>query len=114
MLSWSSDVAGTPAELGVVVSTEVDRAGDLPHERELLAFADAAAGRDEGALDAARRELAHSAGVAVMVDAAAVIAAFEMFTRAVDGTGGRFDPATASARADLDARLGVGHFTSAR
>ena len=49
-----------------------------------------------------------------MVDAAAVIANFEMMTRVADGTGARFPAESAVHRAAIDARLDIRGFTSAR
>ena len=112
MLSWSSSEEGHPADLAAVV----DGAGDagLPLGRELIAFTEAIAGHDDAALYRARRRLVDAAGEAVMVDAAAVAANFEMMTRVADGTGARFPASSAASRAELDARLDIGGFTSAR
>ena len=112
MLSWSSTEVGTPADLGAIA----EGAGDagLPHGAELIAFADAVGGFDEAALGAARDRLRASAGDAFMLDAAAVLANFEMMTRVADGTGARFPAETAAHRAALDERLDISGFTSAR
>ena len=112
MLSWSSTEAGTPADLAAIT----EGAGDagLPHGAELIAFADAVGGFDEEALGAARDRLRASAGDAFMLDAAAVLANFEMMTRVADGTGARFPTETAAHRAALHERLDISGFTSAR
>lgn len=112
MLSWSSTESGNPADLSAVV----DGTGDagLPHGAELVAFAEAIARWDAKELAAARDALVRVAGEAFMVDAAAVAANFEMMTRVADGTGARFPDEAAARRADLDARLGIGGFTSHR
>lgn len=112
MLSWSSTESGTPADLAAVAEGEGD--GGLPFGAELVGFAEAIGGWDEAALTAARERLAVAAGEAFMIDAAAVVANFEMMTRVADGTGARFPAQTAAFRADLDARLDIGSFTSAR
>lgn len=112
MLSWSSTAAGTPADLAAIAEGEGD--GGLPHGAELVAFAQAVGGFDDEALAAARDGLCAVAGEAFMLDAAAVIANFEMMTRVADGTGARFPAETAAPRAALDARLDIGRFTSAR
>jgi hypothetical protein len=70
MLSWSSNETGAPALVD-----------------ELHAFVDAAAGWDGAALAEARDRLVAAAGEAFMIDAAAVLANFEMMNRVADGTG---------------------------
>ena len=112
MLSWSSTTAGTPADLAAIAEGTGD--GGLPFGSELVAFADAVGGFDDTVLAAAREALSALAGSAFMVDAAAVLANFEMMTRVADGTGARFPLEAASNRKPLDDRLGIGTFTSAR
>lgn len=48
-------------------------------------------GLDEEATVQARAALVAAAGAELMVEAAAVLANFEMMTRVADGTGARFD-----------------------
>jgi hypothetical protein len=112
MLSWSSREAGAPADLGALVAGRGD--AGLRFGRELVRFTDAASGSDITTMTRARDRLVDVGGAAFMIDAAAVVAAFEMFTRVVDGTGGRFPPDVDGHRAALDAQLGIGSFTSAR
>lgn len=112
MLSWSSSVAGSPAEIGAIVDGSLD--AGLPHAPELVAFADAVGGFDDGRLATARDRLVAATDEAFMIDAAAVVANFEMMTRVADGTGARFPGASAESRAELDRALGIGGFTSAR
>ena len=112
MLSWSSAEAGTPADLAAIAEGEGD--GGLPFGAELVAFAEAVGGFDDAALSVARSRLGAAAGEAFMMDAAAVLANFEMMTRVADGTGARFPTDGAQARAALDLRLDIGGFTSAR
>ncbi|MBI4885290.1 MAG: hypothetical protein HY826_14680 [Actinobacteria bacterium] len=112
MLSWSSTQSGTPADLAAIAVGEGD--AGLPHGAELVRFTEALAGWDEAALAAARAALVAAAGEEFMIDAAAVAANFEMMTRVADGTGARFPEASAAHRAELDARLDIGSFTSAR
>jgi len=112
MLSWSSTESGSPADLDAIA----DGAGDagLPHGAELVAFTEAVAGVDDVALVAARAALVASAGEQFMIDAAAVVANFEMMTRVADGTGARFQEAGAEHRAALSEKLHISDFTSAR
>ena len=112
MLSWSSTAAGTPADIGAIADDGRD--AGLPFSAELIAFAQAIGGWDDFALATARTALAAAAGEAFMVDAAAVVANFEMMTREADGTGARFAPATAGPRAAAAEQLGIQGFTSAR
>lgn len=112
MLSWSSTEAGTPADLAAIAEGSGD--GGLPFGSELVAFTEAAGRFDDAALAAARERLSAAAGEAFMVDAAAVIANFEMMTRVADGTGARFPAESAVHRAAIDARLDIRGFTSAR
>ncbi|MEQ1700721.1 MAG: hypothetical protein ABMA25_11455 [Ilumatobacteraceae bacterium] len=101
-----------PADLAAIAEGDGD--GGLPFGAELVAFAEAAGGFDDAALAVARAALSAAAGEAFMIDAAAVIANFEMMTRVADGTGARFPAESATHRAAIDARLDIGGFISAR
>jgi len=82
MLSWSARTQGIAVDLKTLTV-------GVPHAAELLAFASAATSPagDKAVLWTARERLASSMGVAAMVDAAAVVANFEMMTRLAEGTG---------------------------
>lgn len=85
MLSWSSRETNERIDLTAVAD---GRAGvGLDHGDLLLRFASACAGDDDAELDAAREALVAATDAALMVDAAAVAANFEMMTRLADGTG---------------------------
>jgi hypothetical protein len=112
MLSWSSTESGSPADLAAIAAGEGD--AGLPFGAELMAFAEAIARFDDGALTAARERLVEAAGEAFMLDAAAVAANFEMMTRIADGTGARNTEESAAAREALGVRLGIDGFTSHR
>lgn len=112
MLSWSSTKSGTPADIDAIAEGDGD--AGLPHGAELVAFTDAVAGVDEAALITARAALVASAGVEFMIDAAAVVANFEMMTRIADGSGARFPEAGADHRAAISEKLHISDFTSAR
>jgi len=112
MLSWSSTEQGDPADLAAVVAG-TDRVG-LPLGAELMRFASACAGTDDEELAAARAALTFTAGEALMVDAAAVAANFEMMTRLADGTGAAMpEVRKESSSAVIDA-YGLTDLTSAR
>ena len=79
MLSWSSTESGAPADIVAIVDGTRD--AGLAHGAELVAFTDAVAGTDEAALVGARAALVACAGETFMIDAAAVVANFEMIDR---------------------------------
>jgi hypothetical protein len=112
MLSWSSKESGAPADIAAIAAGDAD--AGLPHGAELVAFTDAAAGVDDARLTAARLALIAAAGEAFMIDAAGVLANFEMMTRVADGTGARFPDEGADYRAALGEQLHISDFTSAR
>lgn len=82
MLSWSGK------EQGIAVDLPALRVG-VPHADELVQFALAATSpaADRDALATARELLTAAMGEAAMVDAAAVVANFEMMTRLAECTG---------------------------
>lgn len=112
MLSWSGHESGDEVDLGALGEVRVTA---LPAvEQALHAFAGAAAGDDEVALDAARRALVELAGDAAMVDAAAVAANFEMMTRLADGTGARFPDDRAEGNEPIATAMGMREVVSRR
>jgi len=80
----------------------------------LEAFVAAVVGDDPDAADAARAMLVDQLGPEWLVDAAAVVANFEMMTRLADGTGARLLPQRIEQAAALRAELGLDQFPSAR
>jgi hypothetical protein len=87
--------------------------GGVPHGAALTAFGEAALGRDAEALRRARSELAARLGPAGVVDAAAVVATFEMMDRVADATGVPLDTPVVAATAGLRRELGIDRFASA-
>jgi hypothetical protein len=117
MLSWSGHTEGDEIDLAALGRGEAGT--DLPLARELHAFAAAAVGHDDAELTQCREALLDAAGgddaaTAVMVDAAAVVANFEMMTRLADGTGARFADDVSADRAALADALGAAGLTSRR
>jgi hypothetical protein len=102
---------GRKLDLRTVAGAEGD--GGVPHGAELAAFAAAALGRDAGALARARSELAARVGPAGVVDAAAVVANFEMMDRIADATGIPLDAPIVAATSELRRALGIDGFASA-
>ncbi|MFM7493932.1 MAG: hypothetical protein ACKO2A_08500, partial [Acidimicrobiaceae bacterium] len=86
-LSWSGNEQGVEIDLKSV--RDATGGANVMFARELLDFATAATELDDSAIVLAREALIKTAGVAVTIDAAAVIANFEMMTRLADSTGAR-------------------------
>jgi len=78
----------------------------VPHESELIAFADAAID-PAASTEHARTALLAGLGEEATTDAAAVIAGFDAITRVADGSGIPLEPPKAEATADWRARLGI-------
>ena len=112
MLRWSSTETGSPADLAALAHGSGD--ANLPFGAELVAFTESIAGDDLDEIAAAREALVAVKGRAFMVDAAAVVANFEMMTRVADGTGARFPDDPSGRRAELAASLGIAELVSAR
>ena len=112
MLSWSSHETGEEIDL-----TEVAAAGDdigLDHGGALMRYASACGGTDDGELLAARRALVDETDEALMVDAGAVAANFEMMTRLADATGARLRPERIEQSAMAIGVMGIADLTSRR
>ncbi len=80
----------------------------------LEAFVAAVVGDDPAQAAAARSAVVDELGPDWLVDAAAVVANFEMMTRLADGTGARLRPEQLVATAEIRAKIGVDEFPSAR
>ena len=112
MLSWSGNEQGIEIELTSV--REATGGANVKFARELLNFATAATEPDDAALVSAREALIKTAGVAVTIDAAAVIANFEMMTRLADSTGARMPEEVVAQRLGVATAMGVDQATSRR
>ena len=77
----------------------------VDHAVELIAFADAAVGRDPDATRRAREHVVVVLGEAAMIDAAAVIGGFDGITRVADATGIPIEPQKAEMTADFRTAL---------
>lgn len=110
MLRASSGTQGETVNVkGLVASGE---AVGIPHEKELLAFADAAVARDDTRISVARAELERALGKAAVVDAAGVVGNFERMNRIADACGialGALEFIGSEARQELE----IEHFNSA-
>jgi len=87
---------------------------DVSFARELVDFATAATEFDVAALTMARDNLINLAGLAVAIDAAAVIANFEMMTRLADSTGARMQTEVVQDRLAVAIAMGVDKVVSRR
>ncbi len=87
MLSWSGAEQGVGIDLAIV--RQATGGANVMFARELLDFATAATESDNASLVSAREALIKIAGIPITIDAAAIIANFEMMTRLADSTGAR-------------------------
>ena len=112
MLSWSGNEQSIEIELTSV--RDATGGANVKFARELLDFATAATELDDAALVSAREALIKTAGVAVTIDAAAVIANFEMMTRLADSTGARMHEEVVAQRLSAATAMGVDQAISRR
>lgn len=88
--------------------------GGVEHGDLLVHLAEAAVVGEPAALAGARDALMAATSEPFLVDAAAVIANFEMMTRVADTTGAAHAVSAEEGTAAVRARLGVDGYTSAR
>ena len=86
----------------------------VPHARELLAFADAALAFDAATMAGPRSEALAAVGDAALVDAAAVIGAFNGIVRIADAMGIPLEEAKAADSADWRASLGIDQYATTK
>lgn len=99
-------------ELGAVTRGD-GRGSGVPHGDALVALVDAALGRDDEALAAARAGVVEAVGTRGLVDAAGVIATFTMQNRIVDAVGVPLDAPMELATRGVRQALGVEEFGGA-
>ena len=98
-----------------ITDAERDVALDAAARTELLeSFVDAVVGPDADAAESARAAVVDALGHEWLVDAAAVIANFEMMTRLADGTGARLRPEQMVAAEAIRSEFGLDEFASRR
>lgn len=112
MLSWSGNEQGIEIDLLSVQAATGGVAVNFAHE--LVEFATAATGFDQTAMTISREALIACAGLAVTIDAAAVIANFEMMTRLADSTGARMQTEVVADRLFIATAMGVDQVVSRR
>ncbi|MFM7827192.1 MAG: hypothetical protein ACKO82_06230 [Acidimicrobiaceae bacterium] len=112
MLSWSGNEQGVEIDLKSV--RDATGGANVKFARELLGFATAATELDDSALILAREALKKTAGVALTIDTAAVIANFEMMTRLADSTGARMPEEVVAQRLGAATAMGIDQAVSRR
>ena len=105
-LRVSGDQTGNEYDLALVMGAEVAESG-LPHGALMNDFVEAVCARDTARTRTARQAIVDSLGAGAMVDAAAVIAAFNAYPRMADATGIPLEDAKAAATAGLRQELGL-------
>ena len=84
----------------------------VAHGALLAAFAEAVLGADDDVLDEARARLRAELGPAALVDAAAIVATFQLMNRIASATGLALDAMVDVASQDVQAELELASFAS--
>lgn len=108
MLRESANATNRAVDLSAVVDPR--REPGLDGGAELIGLADAALSRDPEAISRAAASVAANLGDAALVDAAGVIANFEMMNRIAEGTGIPVGRGSKRAEAELIRRLGLDRY----
>ncbi len=108
-LRVSGEQTGNTYNLQAVMGATVSGAG-IAHHELMNHFAEAICAMDTMRTSDVREALTQALGEAVMVDAAAVIAAFNAYPRMADATGIPLEDAKREATASLRAELGLDAF----
>lgn len=101
-------MSGTAVDLAAVRDGPADGSG-VASGRELLAFADVVMRGDAPAIESARADVERALGPRGVVDAAAVMAMFNVVDRVADATGIPIDEETRGFREGIGEELGMGH-----
>jgi hypothetical protein len=109
----SGELEGARYDLHALTDAEAPAPVGVPHERELLALAEAVVDGDEVALAAAREDALAALGPESFVAAAAVAGNFERMVRVADATGIPLDAPLDAISASLRAELGIDAYGSA-
>lgn len=96
-----------------MVTGAAEGGAGVPHDRQLIAFADAVLGDGDQALADARAALAAAIGPAGLADAAGVVGLFNAIDRIADATGIPLEAEKAEASADFRATLALDRFAVA-
>ena len=110
MLRASIEHSGDDYKLDGVIG---DGDGGIPHGGLPIEFAEAAIGRDDARLSAAREQLLKTLGPEASVDSAGVVATFNAIDRVADATGTPIDEERIAPTAEMRVRLGIDRFPPA-
>jgi hypothetical protein len=105
-LSLSGDETGDEYALEASVG-QVSNDGGLPYGKLFNEFVEAVCSHDDGRAELVRQQIVGELGEAAMVDAAAVISAFNGYPRAADATGIPLEEYKADATEAMRAELGL-------
>ncbi len=108
MLRASAEVTTTPLEPRAITDRSIDPL--LPHGVVLLDFVDAALTGGEALRETARTAVLGALGPTGLVDAAGVVANFEMMNRIADATGMPVGKGTLKRTAEWRALIGIDRF----
>ena len=109
----SGELAGARYDLHAVTAGDAAAPVGVPHERELVALAEAVVRGGEAELAEARRQALAALGPEGFVAAAAVASNFERMVRIADATGIPLDAPLAAISAGMRAELGIDAYGSA-
>ena len=114
LLSMSAKASKQDVDIKAVLGGERTEHSGVPHGKELTAFAEAVASRDEAGISRVRASLVQAVGNEAMVDAAAVAANFQRMTRIADCTGIPLDAAGSVLTKSVRDELGLQSFSTSQ
>ena len=109
----SSELDGESVDLHAVTAGAAGGASGVPHDRQLIALAEAVVWGGDPELGEARRDALATLGPESFVAAAAVASNFERMVRIADATGIPLDGPLDAISAGMRAELGIDAFGSA-
>jgi hypothetical protein len=113
LLRASGASSGETVDVRAVTDSTHAVSSGVPHAAVLIAFAEAATGTNDAALDAARSAVLREMGAEQLIDAAAVISNFERMVRVADATGTPLDAPLLVISQTLRRDLDLDRFTAA-
>jgi hypothetical protein len=113
LLRASGASSGETLDVRAVTDAAHAAGSGIPHAATLIAFAEAAASTDDGALGAARKAVLQELGAEPLIDAAAVVSNFERMVRVADATGTPLDAPLMLISETLRHDLDLDRFTAA-